>query len=239
MPRATLLHATLALALLMLVPVASLATDRVDEAGDCTVPEGRAAFQNTLDDMAQGQLRPLAAAHFSDHSGAVTAAEISARTFDETPCLISFPIAPPEGALWLRFSISNPHGRDMDWTLAFMETILDEITLYEQTATGLILRARNGRAVPADQQAMAGAKFAVPVRMAPGEEARFYLRVAGTFSEKITPTLVSTGFFHRWAASFGNVSAVLLGFTAMLAIISTALFRHVSARFYKYYTMFM
>lgn len=239
MSGARLFSAILALAVVLFGLVSSAATSQHPVSDPCALTDGENHFRNLLEDLPNGQLRPLSAAHFVDPSGAVTATDIRSHTFVEIPCTGSFPIHTPHGALWLQFSVANPHERHVEWVLAFMETIIDEMTLYAQTQDGLVELARNGRIVPADEQAMGGAKSVLPLRMSPGEEKRLYLRVSGTFSEMMTPILASANFFNRWEAAFGSVSAVLLGFTAMLAVISAVLFRPVSVRFYKYYTLFM
>lgn len=194
---------------------------------------------NTLDDLPNGQLRPLATAHFSDPSGTVATDQIAAEDFVDTPCTGRFAIQGPQGALWLRFSVVNPHEESVDWVLAFMETIFDEMALYEKTGSGLVLRAQNGRALPISEQSIVSVKSGLPVTLAAGEKKDLYLRVAGTFAKRATPVLVSADMFDRWTTSFETVVIVLLGLMAMLAVLSPILFRHVLAQFYKYYTLYM
>lgn len=194
---------------------------------------------NTLDDLPNGQLRPLATAHFSDPSGTIAIDQIAAEDFVDTPCTGRFAIQGPQGALWLRFSVVNPHEESVDWVLAFMETIFDEMALYEKTGSGLVLRAQNGRALPTSEQSIVSVKSGLPVTLAAGEKRDLYLRVAGTFAKRATPVLVSANMFDRWTTSFETVVIVLLGLMAMLAVLSPILFRHVLAQFYKYYTLYM
>lgn len=238
-PNLRLLLATLASALFLSGLIPSVAAGDGAAADICTRPAGQEAVVNTLDDHPEGQSRPLVAAHFVDPSGSVTAAEIARQPFTQTPCAGPFPISSPDGALWLRFVVANPHDGAVGWVLGFMDTILDEVTLYQQTSTGLLLLAENGRAVPATRQAIPGTKTAVPLALDPGESQQVYMRISGTYAPKITPVLVSANLFERWSTTFGSVSVMLLGFTAMLTVFSILLFRHVSARFYRYYTLFV
>ncbi len=194
---------------------------------------------NTLEELPNGQLRPLVTAHFADPSGTVTADEIRAQMFVDRPCMGRFAIKGPDGALWLRFSLDNPHEGQVDWVLAFMETIFDEMALYEQTEAGLVLRAQNGRTLPISEQSNVSVKSGLPVALAAGEKKDFYLRVSGTFAKRATPVLVSADMFDRWTTSFETLLLVLLGLMAMLVFLSLILFRNVLAQFYKYYTLYM
>lgn len=227
----------LAALLLGLAPVLSAGLER--QTGSCTTAGADHLILNTLDDLPDGQLRPLTTAHFADPSASISTDEIEAQDFVDTPCTGRFTITPPDGALWLRFSLVNPHEGQVDWVLAFMETIYDEMALYEQTGSGLVLRAQNGRTLPTGEQSNVSVKSGLPITLAAGEEKDLYLRVSGTFAKGATPVLVSADMFDRWTTSFETIVIVLMGLMAMLAILSPILFRHVLAQFYKYYTLYM
>lgn len=205
----------------------------------CASSKSETAILNVLDDVPQGQSRPLRTEYFADPTGIVTAQNIDAQPFTERSCAVSYPISSPQGAVWFRFTAANPHEQSVKWVVTFMDTILDEVTLFEKQPAGLTLVAQNGRAIRAGTQAPSGAKVFVPLALMPGEEKQFFMRVSGTFASQITPVLVSADLFDRWSKAFDSVSAILLGFTAILAVFSVLLFRHVSARFYRYYTLFV
>ncbi len=196
-------------------------------------------IHNTLENLPGGQLRPLMVEHYADLSGSMTSDEIEAQSFVHTPCAGRYPIERPRGALWLRFSVSNPNDHQVEWMVAFMETMFDEMALYEQTEAGLVLRAQNGRTLPVAQQSTVSVRTALPVILAPGESRDLYVRVAGTFTRHVTPVLVSAPMFDRWSMSFETVLIVLLGLMALLAALSLILFRNVTAHFYKYYTLYL
>lgn len=196
-------------------------------------------IDNSLDDLVHGQMRPLAATFFVDQTGQISPEMVQSQHFSAKPCAGTYRMPTPNGALWLRFSVENPHDRSVEWIVAFMETIFDEVTLFEASEGGLSARAQNGRIVPANLRAVGGAKIAVPIRLAPGTNQDLYLRISGTFSKKITPVLVSASLFSEWSARFQNTSLILLGFTATLALFSLIVFRQMDARFYRYYTLFM
>lgn len=239
MPGIQLFLAAFALAGLLFALVPSVAISEESSADMCAQVGTDDRFRNTLDDIPEGQVRPLSTAHFLDLSGAITAADIEDQVFAETPCIGSFPITPPYSALWLRFSVANPHDGQVDWVISFMETIIDDVVLYEHTAEGRVVVAQNGRVLPGELKADAAVKTALSFSLASGQEKQFYLRLSGTFSELITPVLVTDNLFERWTIMFGAVSALLLGFTAMLAVFSVLLFRHAPSHFYKYYTLFV
>lgn len=217
----------------------ALASGQEGQAASCANAGSDHLIFNTLDDLPKGQLRPLATAYFADPSGSVTADDVETETFAETPCTGRFAIKGPDGALWLRFSLVNPHGHQVEWVLAFMETIFDEMALYERSEAGLALLAQNGRTLPISEQSIVSVKSGLPVTLEAGETKDLYLRVSGTFAKRATPVLVSADMFDRWTVSFETVVIVLLGLMGMLAVLSPILFRHVLAQFYKYYTLYM
>jgi AraC-like DNA-binding protein len=194
---------------------------------------------NMLADQPAGQLRPLSVAHFADPSGLITADQITAQSFVEHPCTGRFAIQGPHGALWFRFSIENPHDRHMDWVVAFMESVFDDMALYQQIDAGLVLRAQNGRMVSLAERSDVSVKTALPITLTPGETADVYIRISGVFAKFVTPVIVSANMFDRWMTSFGAVLLIILGPMALLAVASLILFRNVIAQFYKYYTLYM
>lgn len=196
-------------------------------------------FHNMLDDVPGGQLRPLVTEHYADPTGAIPITEIASQDFTQTPCVGRFSVERPHGALWLRFSLSNPHDHQVQWVISFMESIFDEMALYEQGDTGLVLIAQNGRTLPADQRAIISVRPALPVTLARGESRDLYVRVSGTFARYATPVLVSAPMFARWSMSFETVLIVLMGIMALIAALSLILFRNVTTHFYKYYTLYL
>lgn len=166
--RVFLISIVCALAVLAFAVATPLASDRPAQV--CAAADGAIAPVNMLDDLPEGQLRPFHTAQLVDTTGRVTAAEIAALPFLAEPGAGSFPIATANGALWMRFALANPHSHDVDWVLGFKETILDDVILYRETASGLAIVARNGRTVPATLKASRGAKPAIPITMGAAEE---------------------------------------------------------------------
>ncbi len=217
----------------------ALAAVADDEQLECNPTIELAAIQNTLEDLPGGQLRSLATEHFADPSGVITSDEIDTHPFVYTPCVDRYAIQRPHGALWLRFTLSNPNDHPVRWRIAFMETIFDEMALYEQTETGMVLRAQNGRTLPKAEQSIVSVRAALPVTLAPDENKELYIRVAGTFVRHVTPLLVSEAMFDRWSTTFETILIALMGLMALLAMLSLILFRNVIAQFYKYYTLYL
>lgn len=213
--------------------------DAADETDGCAVGTEHQLVVNSLEDLPTGQLRPLVAAHFADPTGLITFDEITAQNFAELPCSERIEIQGPHGALWLRFSLENPNDQPTNWVVAFMENIFDEMVLYEQTATGLVLRAENGRMIPRARRSDLSINTALPVTMVQNHRADYYVRVSGTFAEHVTPVLVSANMFERWEFSFTAVLLIILGPMALLVIFSLILFRNVISVFYKYYTLYI
>ncbi|WP_235226346.1 helix-turn-helix domain-containing protein [Octadecabacter dasysiphoniae] len=208
-------------------------------AQDCDPAGESAPAYNTLEDVSGGQLRPLMTEHLSDPSGMIASDDIHTHAFSYTPCVDRYAIKRPDGALWLRFTLNNPNDHRVEWRIAFMETIFDEMALFEQTETGLDELARNGRTVPTDQRSIVSVRSALAVTLAANETKEFYVRVAGTFTPHATPLLVSEEFFYRWSTSFQTILIVLMGLIALLIMLSLILFRQVTTEFYKYYTLYL
>lgn len=217
----------------------ALAAAANDGSPGCGLPIERSAIHNTLEDLSGGQLRPLMTEHFADPSGLIITEEISAQRFAHTPCTDRYAIQRPNGALWLRFTLSNPNDHQVEWRIAFMETSFDEMALYEQTETGMVVLARNGRTLPIAEHSIVSVRAALPVTLAPGESRELYVRVAGSFARYVTPILVSEAMFDLWSSSFETILIVLMGLMALLAMLSLILFRHVTTEFYKYYTLYL
>lgn len=204
----------------------------------CTV-EPQSGITNTLDDLRTGQFRPLRAAYFMDATGRVAAGQLDAQNFQTEPCKQNFRSSSPDGALWLKFSITNPHDHPLVWVVSVMEDVIDDMTLFERNATDWSPIARAGRVVSAQDGANISTRTGVPVQMLPGASRQFQLRISGTFQQTVTPVLISEGLFSRWSALHGNFILVLLGFLATLAIFSVVLFRQMDAKFYRYYTLYV
>ncbi len=194
---------------------------------------------NSLADLPGGQLKPLSASYFLDPAGDIDASIILARDFTFTPCQTLFDIPGRDGALWLRFEAANPHAEEQTWGVAFLETIVDEVVLYEEIEGALVPIMRDGRIVPPEQNENSSLKTAVSFAIDPGAEKTYYVRVSGTYAPSLTPVISSARMLEDWSDIFTIISASLLGFCIIMIIFSLILFRRFDVRFYQYYTIYL
>lgn len=204
-------------------------------ADDCAITDDI----NSLSDVAQGQLRPLAARYFLDPTGNFSPDDIAGETFKFTPCQNSFDAPRSPGALWLKFTASNPHREERIWGVTFMETVMDDVRLFEARGSNLIQIAQDGRTVPAVQSDNDRLQTAVSFRIEPGQGKTYYVRVSGTYAPSVMPVIGSVSLLSRWSSVFSAISAALLGFCIIMTLFSLILFRHIEARFYQYYAAYL
>ncbi|MBL4733541.1 MAG: helix-turn-helix domain-containing protein [Rhizobiaceae bacterium] len=233
----TLVQFSVLLFLFVMVSAQSVAANNGQ--GACFDATGKKLISNTLPDSGQGHLKPLVAAYYIDLPGTITAGAITAEQFQTDTCIGSFTAPAPNGALWLRFKVANPHAKEMDWVIAFTQIIFDEVVLYEQRESILINVARNGRSVPQKERASSAIGAAIPFNIGAGEERVFYLRLTGTYEPIIKPLIISQNLFIDWGAKFETALILFLGFIAAMTMLSLVLFRQVEARFYRYYTLYL
>lgn len=194
---------------------------------------------NTLSDGQPGEARPLSAAYFPDPAGDADLEGIPAADFEFDSCLSSFPVPPPGGALWFRFDVSNPSALDKRWFVTTMEAIVDDIRLYEQTAGGLTLVSRTGRTTAYLERPARSGRLAVPLSLKAGSSTTFYLRISGTFAPKTTPILISPGLLADLSKVANNLFLSIVGFLAIMAVVSLILYRHIAPRFSVYYSSYL
>lgn len=206
---------------------------------DCAYSDSTAPVANWLADIPQGQLKPLSTGYFLDRDGRIDAATISAQQFLFDSCQSVFVGPPSDGGLWLRFIVENPHRGAKQWGIAFMETIFDEVILFEETDHGLVMRSRDGRNIPAAQSDSNTLKTVTRFTIDAGQQKTYYLRVSGTYSPSVTPVLTSPNLFSNWSSLFALTSAILLGFSVIMTMCSVIVFRHIDARFYQYYALYL
>ncbi|WP_420347699.1 helix-turn-helix domain-containing protein [Pelagibius sp.] len=197
------------------------------------------AAANSLSQRPEDQMRSLMADSFLDPTGALEPRTIAAQAFEPGHCARIFRAPLPGQALWLRFTVVNDHDSERRWFVTFMEYIFDEVTLFEQQADSIVALARNGRTVPLPERADTAVKTGFPLDVGPKEEKTFLLRITGTFAPSITPAIMSPDLFSDWTTLSLVMTAVMLGYLATIALISIVLFRHVEARFYQYYALYM
>ena len=202
---------------------------------DCAITD----HGNSLADVAQGELRPLTASYFLDPTGNITADRIADQSFTFTPCQAMFDIARPPGALWLKFTASNPHAQEKIWGISLMETVMDDLTLYEVRGGNPVRIGQDGRTVPDARSDNGRLQTAVSFRIGPGEEHTYYVRASGTYAPAITPVIGSVKLLSSWSTIFSVISASLLGFCILMVIFSLILFRHIDPRFYQYYAAYL
>ncbi len=200
--------------------------------------EDRASI-NILADLPNGQLKPLAASYFLDRAGTISADRIAAQTFTFIPCEEQFDIARRPGALWLKFTARNPHADEKAWGISFMETVVDDVTLFHVRGGTLVQIAQDGRTIPAAQSDNDRLQTAVSFRIEPGGEETYYARVSGTYAPAVTPVIGSVNLLASWSSGFTAISAVMLGFCIIMILFSLILFRHIHPRFYQFYAVYL
>lgn len=205
----------------------------------CESMAGEPADLNTLSDIPQGQARPLFPAFYVDAGGTVDLDGIPDQDFQVDRCLSSFPVPPPKGALWFRFEVTNPHGAEKRWFITIMETVVDEILLYERSTDGLALLSRTGRTTPYRDRPAKTGRFAVPMALGADSSKTFYLRISGMFAPKVTPLLISPGLLADQSKVANNVTLSMTGFLVIMAAVSLILYRHIAPRFSLYYTSYL
>lgn len=204
-------------------------------AADCAITDQ----SNSLSDVARGELRPLSASYWLDPTGDTGADKITDQQFTFTPCQAMFDIARSPGALWLKFKARNPHSIEQIWGVSIMETVIDDMTLFEARGGELIQIAQDGRTVSDAQSDNGRLQTAVSFRIAPGVENTYYVRVSGTYAPAVTPVIGSVKLLSGWSTVFSAISALLLGFCIIMILFSLILFRHIDPRFYQFYTAYL
>lgn len=209
-----------------------------NEASEPAGKSDTARLINTLPSASQEQLRALSATYFVDPGGNLDIKDIQQQPFVTAARKGRFPV-PSEGAVWLRFDISNPHADVKRWIIAAIELFVHELALYEVTPEGVLLLSRNGRSVPLNERPINVVQPAVPVQINAGDTRTFYLRVFGMLSPSVSPVLVSADMFTSWSTKSGITIALLAVFPGIMAAFSLIFFRQVDPRSYQYYAAYM
>lgn len=209
-----------------------------NEASEPAGKSDTARLINTLPNASQEQLRALSATYFVDPGGNLDIEDIQQQPFVTAAREGRFPV-PSEGAVWLRFDISNPHADVKRWIIAAIELFVHELALYEVTPEGVVLLSRNGRSVPLNERPINVVQPAVPVQINAGDTRTFYLRVFGMLSPSVSPVLVSADMFTSWSTKSGITIALLAVFPGIMAAFSLIFFRQVDPRSYQYYAAYM
>ncbi|WP_195820791.1 7TM-DISM domain-containing protein [Roseobacter sp. MH60115] len=209
-----------------------------NEASEPAGKSDTARLINTLPSASQEQLRALSATYLVDPGGDLDIKDIQQQPFVTAAREGRFPV-PSEGAVWLRFDISNPHADVKRWIIAAIELFVHELALYEVTPEGVLLLSRNGRSVPLNERPINVVQPAVPVQINAGDTRTFYLRVFGMLSPSVSPVLVSADMFTSWSTKSGITIALLAVFPGIMAAFSLIFFRQVDPRSYQYYAAYM
>ncbi len=231
--------------LALLFTVAGGAAAQADDAGVVcpSATAGKAgsaiAAANSLSQRPEDQMRSLMADSFLDPTGLLEPAAVATQPFEPGHCARIFRAPLPGQALWLRFTVVNDHDGERRWFVTFMEYIFDEVTLFEQQADSIVAVAQNGRTIPLPERADTAVKTGFPLDIGPKAEKTFLLRITGTFAPSITPAIMAPDLYSDWTTLSLVMTAVMLGYLATIALISVVLFRHVEARFYQYYALYM
>ncbi|WP_199823866.1 7TM-DISM domain-containing protein [Labrenzia sp. OB1] len=195
--------------------------------------------ENTLSENPEDQLRALNFEYYLDPTNSLEVNEIVSQEFSRTDCTAKAQSPFPDQALWLRFTVQNPHDSPKQWVVAFAETIHDDLTLYEQRQNDIVLVARDGRSVASSERASRTIKPGLPLAVEPGENRAFYLRIAGTVEPTVTPVIATPNLFSDWSTSVMISTALFLSFVLSIIVISLIIFRQVETRFYKYYALYL
>lgn len=205
----------------------------------CHGPGLTTSPHNTLPERQDHQLQPLRAEFFNDLTGQIEANAISRQSFTPGPCNGVFKAPLPDQAVWLRFQITNDTNYNGQWVIGFLEFIFDDVELFTQKGGDIVALAQAGRTAPDAVKANRAVKTGLPLNVRPGETNIYYLRVSGTFAPTMTAVIMSPDMFLGWSTLSLTLTAVFLGYVATIALLSIALFRHVDARFYRYYALYM
>lgn len=205
----------------------------------CLIADGETLSANTLSQASEGQFRPLSAAYFVDPTGTIDVDSIAAQTFTANACKQSFPVPAADGALWLRFDVTNPQTDTQRRLIGIIELFVHELTLYEERADGLVLLSRNGRSVPSAEKPINVVRPAVPIQIGPGTTTTLYLRISGMLAPNATPIIVSPDRFASWSTTSGVNIALMAGFALVMILCSLIFFRQVDPRSYQYYAAYM
>ncbi|WP_298975528.1 helix-turn-helix domain-containing protein [uncultured Roseobacter sp.] len=194
---------------------------------------------HALSDAPDDRLRPLRAEYFLDHTAAIGPDSIIAQAFQPRTCSGIFAAPLPSQALWLRFALSNPHDGTRHWVIGLMETIFDEVILFEEQGGTLSEVARTGRTVDLADRDNTAIRTGFDVTMQPEDDRVFYLRLGGTFAPTITAVIMSADLFFGWSTLKLIMTALFLGYVATIALFSLIVFRQIDVRFYQYYTLYV
>lgn len=197
------------------------------------------AGANTLPEASEGQFHPLSSSYFVDPTGRIDANSIPAQTFTTDPCKQSFPVPASNGALWLRFDVTNPQTHTQQRLIGTIELFVHELTLYEERADGLLRLSHSGRSVPSTDRPVKTVRPAVPIQVGPDTTTTLYLRISGMLAPNVTPVLSSPDMFARWSTSSAINTALSAGFSIVMILCSVIFFRQVNPRAYQFYACYM
>jgi two-component system, sensor histidine kinase LadS len=80
-------------------------------------------------------------------------------------------------AMWMRFSVHSAATTALPWLLEITEPSLDHVDVYVVHPDGRVSALHGGDALPFATRALGHANFVFPLTAAPGEHARYYVRV--------------------------------------------------------------
>ncbi|QTD57462.1 helix-turn-helix domain-containing protein [Parasphingorhabdus cellanae] len=197
------------------------------------------ALKSPINIFSKGYLEqavPLQADYFLNAGVALGADQIASQEFVSSACSKIFKAPERGGALWLRFEVKNDRNDTQTASVAFMEGIFDDVTLFEHRADGITAVSNGGRGTVDHEN---GLITAVSFKIKAGDTKLFYMRVSGAYAPNIVPIIISAELLPDWTELFTIMSALLLGFSLLMILSSLILFRHIEARFYQYYTIYI
>lgn len=205
----------------------------------CVIAGAEKLVLNTLSKASENQFSPLSAAYFTDPTGRIDVNLIPDQTFATNACNQSIPVPSSDGAVWLRFDVTNPQTNTQRRLIGTIELFVHELTLYEKRAEGILLLSRNGRSVPSIEKPINLVRPAVLIRVDADATATFYLRVSGMLAPNVTPVIAPPNMFASWSTSSSITTALSAGFSVVMVLCSLIFFRQVDPRSYQFYAAYM
>ncbi len=100
-----------------------------------------------------------------------------------------FSLGFPEGAVWIRLSVSNPTAVAQERWLVLDNALLASVELHWQDGSGAATRMVSGATIPVERRPLASGQLLFPLALGAGQAATVYLRVSGPMAAASTMTI--------------------------------------------------
>lgn len=144
-----------------------------------------------------------------------------------------------DDAIWLRFSVTNPHPEKTEWWLEVAPGWVQNLSVYTPAATGGYQQFRGGTAFAFDQRQIAFRDPLFKVQLAAGATATIYLRLQTRGRIIANLTLWQPAAFISAASRADLGYGVYLGILALLVVTSFWFERAVQDRLYLYFGLYV